>query len=83
MAEQEKLDFRDPATIPPEKDRGTDPTKTFRQGVAGVTDVATGLPSLAALIPAAAGAGYEAATTDKGFMAVSYTHLTLPTILRV
>ena len=64
FCEQEKLDFRDPATIPPEKDRGTDPTKTFRQGVAGVTDVATGLPSLAGLIPAAAGAGYEAAYTQ-------------------
>ena len=78
MADQEELDFRDPATIPPEKSRGTDLTKTFRQGVAGVTDVATGIPSLAGLIPAAAGAGYEAATTDKGFMESFGEHNQLP-----
>ena len=80
------LDFRDPATIPKEekpaapkeKGRGTDLSVTARQGIAGVTDVATGMPSLAGLIPAAIGASYEAATTDKPFMESFEEHNQLP-----
>ena len=86
---KESIDFSDPieepkpveapTKAPVKKGRGTDLVGTAKQAVAGaLTDVATGLPSLAAIIPSAIGAGYDAATTDKGFVESFGEHQQLP-----
>ena len=82
---KEELDFSGPIEepevpikAPVKKGRGTDLIETAKQFGAGATDVATGIPSLAAIIPSAVGAGYEAATTDKDFVESFFEHQQLP-----